>query len=337
MREDNNILEETRQFTSQLSLFENDDCELSHRDLEILSQIEEYNEYLEHPENFENSDTVYLDNEESGLSFPIDIPKPDIPSTPPSKARALLIYPGNTKTKWEYYKNFCSMYEKILSDIQSFNNTIYNFIDFYLSKLQKLNSNNYASALHNFLNHPSAIKLIANPITDTGLFTNADSVTLRYIPRETLKGSGEFKIYEYYEVQSLQTLLKTDFYKALEAGYIIRRCEYCGRFFCLIKHTTLNTATSLLPIIRITPALSLAITTKELKKPLQTIQRRSRLTAVTSVLTRTYPDALLRQKKEKSFTQRLKIYITTLKSRREFQMKNLKNLLLLEIFIISAM
>lgn len=72
LREDNNILEETRQFTSQLSLFENDDCELSHRDLEILSQIEEYNEYLEHPENFENSDTVYLDNEESGLSFPID-------------------------------------------------------------------------------------------------------------------------------------------------------------------------------------------------------------------------------------------------------------------------
>lgn len=235
LKEDNNILKEVRQFTSQLSVFENDDCELSQRDLEILSQIEEYNEYLEHPENFGNSDTVYLDDEKSGLRFPIDIPKPDIPSAPPSKTRALLIYPGNIKAKWEYYKNFCSMYERILSDIQSFNNTIYNFIDFYLSKIQKLNSNNYTSALHNFLNHPSAIKLIANPITDTGLFTNADSVTLRYIPRETLKGSGEFKIYEYYEVQSLQTLLKTDFYKALEAGYIIRRCEYCGRFFLLNK------------------------------------------------------------------------------------------------------
>lgn len=135
LKEDNNILEEVRQFTSQLSVFENDDCELSQRDLEILSQIEEYNEYLEHPENFENSDTVYLDDEESGLRFPIDIPKPDILSAPPSKTRALLIYPGNIKQKWEYYKNFCSMYERILSDIQSFNNTIYNFIDFYLSKL----------------------------------------------------------------------------------------------------------------------------------------------------------------------------------------------------------
>lgn len=235
LKEDNNILEEARQFTSQLSVFENDDCELSHRDLEILAQIEEYNEYLEHPEDFGKCDTVYLDDEKSGLSFPIDIPKPDIPPALPSKTRALLIYPGNIKVKWEYYKNFCSMYERILSDIQSFNNTIYNFIDFYLSKLQKLNSNNYASALLNFLNHPSAIKLIANPISGTGLFTNADSVTLRYIPRGTSNGSGEFKIYEYYEVQSLQTLLKTDFYKALEAGYIIRRCEYCGRFFLLRK------------------------------------------------------------------------------------------------------
>lgn len=214
LREDNNILEEARQFTSQLSVFDNDDCELSHRDLEILSQIEEYNEYL--------------DDEENGLSL-------NIPSVPPSKTRALLIYPGNIKAKWEYYKNFCSMYERILYDIQSFNNTIYSFIGFYLSKLQKLNSNNYASALLNFLNHPNAHKLIANPISETGLFTNGDSITLRYIPRETSKGSDEFKIYEYYEVQSLQTLLKTDFYKALEAGYIIRRCEYCGRFFLLKK------------------------------------------------------------------------------------------------------
>ena len=31
LKEDKNILEEARQFTSQLSIFENDDCELSHR------------------------------------------------------------------------------------------------------------------------------------------------------------------------------------------------------------------------------------------------------------------------------------------------------------------
>lgn len=83
LKEDNNIFEEARQFTSQLSVFDNDDCELTHRDLKILSQIEEYNEYLDDEENEINE---------------------NIPSVPPSKTRALLIYPGNIKTKWEYYK-----------------------------------------------------------------------------------------------------------------------------------------------------------------------------------------------------------------------------------------
>lgn len=106
LREDNNILEEARQFTSQLSLFENDDCELSHRDLEILSQIEEYNEYLEHPENFGKCDTVYLDDEKSGLSFPIDIPKPDIPSAPPSKQEHCLSIQAISKQNGSTTKTF---------------------------------------------------------------------------------------------------------------------------------------------------------------------------------------------------------------------------------------
>ncbi len=43
LKEKNNILEEARQLTSQLSVFENDDCELSHRDLEILSAYQRCN------------------------------------------------------------------------------------------------------------------------------------------------------------------------------------------------------------------------------------------------------------------------------------------------------
>ena len=38
-------------------------------------------------------------------------------------------------------------------------------------------------------------------------------------------GSDEYQIYEYYEAYNLQTLLKMDFYRALGAGYVIRRCE----------------------------------------------------------------------------------------------------------------
>lgn len=31
----------------------------------------------------------------------------------------------------------------------------------------------------------------------------------------------------------LQTMMKLDFYKALEAGHLIRRCENGGRYFLL--------------------------------------------------------------------------------------------------------
>ena len=42
-------------------------------------------------------------------------------------------------------------------------------------------------------------------------------------------------IFEYYETEHLQTLLKLDFYKGLEAGHLIRKCELCGRLFLLQK------------------------------------------------------------------------------------------------------
>ena len=58
---------------------------------------------------------------------------------------------------------------------------------------------------------------------------------MHHIPRETAPGSGVFKVYEYYEVDTFQTLIKLDFYKALEAGHIIRRCECCDRCFLLQK------------------------------------------------------------------------------------------------------
>ncbi len=69
----------------------------------------------------------------------------------------------------------------------------------------------------------------------TGFYTAIDDVRLQLVPRETSPGSGTFKVYEYYETTHLQTMLKLDFYKALEAGHIIRKCQNCGRYFLLQK------------------------------------------------------------------------------------------------------
>ena len=132
-----------------------------------------------------------------------------------------------------HYRQFIKQYSLALRDVESFNSTIMNFIYYYLSDVENMNRNSYVAALQEFLENPRRDKLIANPLTGTGFYINADPVVLRHIPRETKEGSGEYRIYECYEAKLLQTMLKMDFYRALEAGHVIRRCEFCGRFFLL--------------------------------------------------------------------------------------------------------
>lgn len=146
----------------------------------------------------------------------------------------------NAKVKMEYtlctYEQYRQNYLSILKDLASFNQTIRFFIHYYLSALKKLDPDNYAAALYEYLNDPrAALKLIANPIAGTGLYSVSDPVMLQFVPRPVEEGGDTYQIFEYYEAAYLQTLLKMDFYKALSAGHVIRRCEYCGRYFLLTK------------------------------------------------------------------------------------------------------
>ena len=143
---------------------------------------------------------------------------------------------GNLDYKWMAYEKYCRTYHSILDDLASFNQTIRFFIRYYLSALKKLDPENYAAALYDYLNDPrAAMKMIANPIEGTGVYSVADPVMLRFVPRPVNGKEDTYQIFEYYEATQLQTLLKMDFYKALSAGHVIRRCEYCGRYFLLTK------------------------------------------------------------------------------------------------------
>ena len=214
LKGDDSILRETKQLTGQISLFEDDRFEPSAYDYKIQKQIEKYEHYLKNPEMY---------NEEN------------IPLVPPEKTPALLICCGNIKSKWNHYKSYCHKYTQILRELKSFNNTIYNFIEYKLSHLKKLNAENYAMALYDFFTADNSIKLVANPIAGTGIFSPTDFIKMHQFTRETTPGSGIFAFYDYYETETLQTLLKADFYHALRNGYIIRRCLYCKKYFLLKK------------------------------------------------------------------------------------------------------
>lgn len=143
---------------------------------------------------------------------------------------------GDLDYKWMAYERYCRAYHSILDDLASFNQTIRFFIRYYLSALKKLNPENYAAALYDYLNDPrAAMKMIANPIEGIGFYSVADPVMLRFVPRPVDYEEETYQIFEYYEATQLQTLLKVDFYKALSAGHVVRRCEYCGRYFLLTK------------------------------------------------------------------------------------------------------
>jgi len=126
-------------------------------------------------------------------------------------------------------------YHYIISDIVSFIRTIQNFISQHLQHLITLNPENYAAALYDFLHREDNYKVIANPLSGTGDFHEKEPVMLKYVPRETEPGSDQYKIYEQYETNIFMTLLKTDFYKALEAGHLIRRCQFCKKYFITTK------------------------------------------------------------------------------------------------------
>lgn len=78
--------------------------------------------------------------------------------------------------------------------------------------------------------------MIVNPIRDAGqIFTVFDFIKVRYAPREISGLPDNYAIYECYEIDSLQGFLKVDFYRALMAGHVIRRCKNCKQYFLLTR------------------------------------------------------------------------------------------------------
>lgn len=127
-------------------------------------------------------------------------------------------------------------YRKIVSDIYSFNQTMFWFIDKGIMHLKKLDSENFAAALYDFYTHHSIHKMMVLPTGNSPHeFTLFDNIDVCYVPREIPNKPDNYAIYEVYSVNYLQAFLKIDFMKALMAGHTFRRCKNCKKFFLLTQ------------------------------------------------------------------------------------------------------
>lgn len=149
----------------------------------------------------------------------------------------LLIYPGSRREKWLYYSKQIDRYQRYLDEVAALNPTVHNFINFVLSKLEHNSSENYAAALYQFYNDKRLVeKLIVNPIClEHSFYQKYDHCVVSYVPREL--PDGKFAICQEHTTDSLQMLLKADYMTALNAGYNIRRCIVCKKYFLVRSGT----------------------------------------------------------------------------------------------------
>ena len=133
----------------------------------------------------------------------------------------------------QFYFSHVTRYGSYVTDIYAFNQTIRNFINFILSRLETNSPESYAQALYNFYNDPRLVdKLIVNPFNSTASYNKHDEYMLSYVPREL--PDGRVAICQEHVTDSLQALMKADYMLALTSGYNIRRCLICHRYF-LVK------------------------------------------------------------------------------------------------------
>ncbi len=136
---------------------------------------------------------------------------------------------------YKVYKAYFDRIHALVDDISLFYTVIIDFTAKLLMPMESLTKSNINEAVQMLTEYHYPVYL---PEQKRGIgypYRYNKPITLSFHSREVSPENGEYEIIETYTTDELLMLLKIDFYKALEAGHLIRQCEYCGRFFLLTK------------------------------------------------------------------------------------------------------
>lgn len=137
--------------------------------------------------------------------------------------------------RWKDHLDWIYRYKTFFDDIVAVGATIQHFLyHFAINDNQPLTENSYAEAYYEMVVHPRREKFIVGPCETSDMslgYTTADKSMISFVPAENI--NGDMEIFKLYTVTTLQAIIKLDFFGAINAGHIIRRCKHCKKYFVL--------------------------------------------------------------------------------------------------------
>ena len=136
---------------------------------------------------------------------------------------------------WIQYMEELDLTMGFVEDIFAFVRTIRNFTICIIPGLKKYDASHLAGAYGILMFDERCKDMVASENDpDKMTYTKEDFMILQYLPMPKKNGDG-FVIAEYFRMDNLQALMKTDLLRGMMKGHFPRRCEHCGRYFLMTK------------------------------------------------------------------------------------------------------
>lgn len=136
---------------------------------------------------------------------------------------------------WMWYLELLDITMGFVEDVFAVSRTFRLFTINIIKFLKKYDTNHLAGAYHMLMFDPCYRWMVASlNDPDKVTYTEADFMILQYLPMyDPVK--NEYMIAEYYRMDNLQAVAKTDMLRGMMKGHFPRQCENCGRYFLMTK------------------------------------------------------------------------------------------------------
>jgi len=137
----------------------------------------------------------------------------------------------------------------IPDELHTFRTYVQTMLDFYFERLKRHNAEHYAVAVYDFFSNREVQQEISASLPQAPVFQflQARSSMIEYTTMPNPEDRKKYIVAERMVFGSLSSFLHVDFFRALIAGNVPRRCQNCGKYFLLLSGYNICYCTNLAP------------------------------------------------------------------------------------------